>query len=99
VYSASFSADGSRIVTASQDRTAKVWDARTGTEALSLKGHTDAVISASFSADGTRIVTASQDRTARVWDARPLNRELLPKDSPQPREVEQPQGKRPLTSP
>ena len=42
VMSASFSPDGSRIVTASWDRTAKVWDARTGAEVLTLKGHTDA---------------------------------------------------------
>ncbi len=40
VISASFSPDGSRIVTASQDKTAKVWDARSGAEVLTLKGHT-----------------------------------------------------------
>ena len=55
--SASFSADGTRIVTASEDKTAKVWDARSGAEMLTLKGHTDRVNSASFSPDGTRIVT------------------------------------------
>ena len=43
------------------DHTAKVWDAKTGAELLTLKGHTDLVISASFSPDGTRIVTASHD--------------------------------------
>ena len=73
MYSASFSPDGTRVVTASQDGTAKVWDAKTGTEALTLKGHTGWVGSASFSPDGTRIVTAGGDRTARVWDARPLH--------------------------
>jgi WD40 repeat protein len=52
-----------------------VWDAKTGAEALTLKGHTDRVLSASFSPDGTRIVTASDDSTARVWDARPLRRD------------------------
>jgi WD40 repeat protein len=39
VWSASFSADGSRIVTAGFDKTARVWDARTGAELLALKGH------------------------------------------------------------
>ena len=58
VYWASFSPDGSRIVTASGDRTANVWDARTGAVVLTLKGHADAVHSASFSPDGSRIVTA-----------------------------------------
>ena len=41
VTSASFSPDGSRIVTASADETAKVWDATTGAEVLTLKGHTE----------------------------------------------------------
>ena len=70
VSSASFSADGTRIVSASHDSTAKVWDARTGMPMLDLKGHTDGVSSASFSPDGTRIVSASLDGTAKVWDAR-----------------------------
>ncbi len=69
VRSASFSPDGSRIVTASGDKTAKVWDAASGAEILTLKGHTDTVFSASFSPDGSRIVTASRDNTAKVWDA------------------------------
>ena len=69
-YSASFSPDGSRVVTASLDRTAKVWDAKSGAEVLTLKGHTDSVRSASFSPDGSRVVTASRDGTAKVWDAK-----------------------------
>ncbi len=51
-----------RIVTGSGDGTAKVWDARTGTPLLELKGHTDEVTSVAFSPDGTRIVTGSQVR-------------------------------------
>jgi hypothetical protein len=47
-----------------------VWDARTGTPLLELKGHTNAVWSVAFSPDGTRIVTGSADQTAKVWDAR-----------------------------
>jgi WD40 repeat protein len=69
VFSASFSPDGSRIVTVGGDATAKVWDARTSAELLTLKGHTGLVRSASFSPDGSRIVTASTDQTAGVWDA------------------------------
>jgi hypothetical protein len=65
-----FSPDGTRIVTGSADQTVKVWDARTGTPQLELKGHTSWVYSVAFSPDGTRIVTGSEDRTARVWDAR-----------------------------
>jgi WD40 repeat protein len=69
VVAASFSPDGRRIVTASDDKTARVWDAESGKEIVVLKAHEGAVSSASFSPDGCRIVTASKDRTARVWDA------------------------------
>jgi WD40 repeat protein len=70
VRAASFSADGTRIVTASSDGTARVWDAKSGAEVLTLKGHTSLVTAASFSPDGTRIVTGSHDGTANVWDSR-----------------------------
>jgi WD40 repeat protein len=69
VRGVAFSPDGTRIATASRDRTARVWDARTGTSELELKGHSSWVLSVAFSPDGTRIVTGSSDRTARVWDA------------------------------
>jgi WD40 repeat protein/energy-coupling factor transporter ATP-binding protein EcfA2 len=70
VYSAAFSPDGKRIVTASQDKTARVWDAETGKPiGVPLRGHEDVVYSAAFSPNGKRIVTASWDDTARIWDA------------------------------
>ena len=69
VWSAAFSPDGSRIVTASMDKTARIWDAATGKEIAVLRGHEDGVHSAAFSPDGSRIVTASDDKTARIWDA------------------------------
>ena len=69
VNSAAFSPDGSRIVTSSQDKTARVWDAATGKAIAVLSGHESRVNSAAFSPDGSRIVTASADNTARVWDA------------------------------
>ena len=47
-------------MTGSPDHTAKVWDAKSGAELLTLKGHTSASDSASFSPDGSRIVTGSR---------------------------------------
>lgn len=69
VSSAVFSHDGTRVVTASQDCTARIWDATTGRELSQLSGHDGPVSSAVFNNDGTRVVTASRDGTARVWDA------------------------------
>jgi len=70
VDTAAYSPDGTRIVTASQDKTARIWDARTGIELAVLSGHNAGITTAAYSPDGTGIVTASQDKTARIWDAR-----------------------------
>ena len=55
VTSVAFSPDGKRIVSGSADQTVKVWDAATGQEPSTLKGHTGAVTSVAFSPDGKRI--------------------------------------------
>ena len=69
VHSAAFSRDGTRIVTASRDKIARVWNADGTGQPILLQGHRDEVYSAAFSRDGTRIITTSRDRTARVWNA------------------------------
>lgn len=70
VNAAGYSPDGTRIVAAYSDGTARVYSTRTGAQVLVLRGHSGNVRSASFSSDGDRIVTAGDDGTARVWDAR-----------------------------
>ncbi len=69
VRSAQFSPDDTRIVTSSDDKTARVWEAASGRMLMAFTGHEGAVYDAQFSLDGRRIVTASDDKTARVWDA------------------------------
>jgi WD40 repeat protein len=76
VLHAAWSSDGTRIVTTGRDKTAKMWDADTGTELLTLSGHTGWVEHAAWNPDDTRIVTASADKTAKVWDAQ-ISEELL----------------------
>jgi WD40 repeat protein/tRNA A-37 threonylcarbamoyl transferase component Bud32 len=63
-----FSPDGSRIVSASDDKTLKLWDATTGRETRTLAGHLGRVTSVAFSPDGTRIVSGSDDKTLKLWD-------------------------------
>jgi WD40 repeat protein len=65
-----FSNDSKKVITASGDHTAKVWDANTGLLLLDLKAHPDGVNSAFFSPDDRKIITACEDGAARVWDAR-----------------------------
>jgi WD40 repeat protein len=56
VSSASFCPDGTRIVTASADKTVRIWNATTMAPIAVLTGHEAPVASAAYSPDGTRIV-------------------------------------------
>ncbi|MGE3312786.1 MAG: protein kinase family protein [Limisphaerales bacterium] len=68
IYGLAFSPDSDRLVTATADNAAVVWDVARGREILRLP-HSSGVYSAVFSPDGGRILTASMDGTARLWDA------------------------------
>ena len=61
VWAASFSPDGRRIVTASLDKTARVWEAESGKPMGEPMRHEGEVYTANFSSDGRRVVTASRD--------------------------------------
>ncbi|MEO8426860.1 MAG: protein kinase [Verrucomicrobiota bacterium] len=70
IFCAEFSADGQRVVTASEDGTGRIWDANTGKELTARLQHKAPVHWARFSPNGLWVVTASYDGTARIWDAR-----------------------------
>ncbi len=70
VIGVAYNHDGSLIATAGSDGTAKVWNARTGAERLTLRGHTRDVLDVAFSPGGQEIATAGLDATVRVWNAR-----------------------------
>jgi len=70
VWSAVFSPDGKRVATASADGTAKIWDAVTGKELLTVKGSSYGIVwHAMFSPDGKLLATAGQDGIVHLWDA------------------------------
>jgi TIR domain/WD domain, G-beta repeat len=68
VWRATFSPDGRRVVTSSDDKTARIWDIDTERTLVVLRGHDAKVTYAVFSPDGRRVATVSDDKTARIWD-------------------------------
>lgn len=68
IVAAIFSTDGSRILTGSDDRTARIWDRNTGRTVAVLSGHNGPVSQLAFSADGKRVATGT-DLNVWVWDA------------------------------
>jgi WD40 repeat protein len=71
VYDIAWSPDGRRLVSTSQDRTAKIWDISSGRELLTFGGtETIPYRAVAFSPDGYRLAM-SRGNTARILDARP----------------------------
>ncbi|MGK5728118.1 nSTAND1 domain-containing NTPase [Streptomyces sp. URMC 124] len=69
MWAVAFSPDSRLVATASDDHTAKLWDAASGGLVTTFAGHTDRVADVAFSPDGRLIATAGRDRTAKLWNA------------------------------
>src|SRR5262249_55144032 len=71
VNTATFSSDNARLLTASSDGSARLWNAETGSLSATLAGHAGVVTNAVFSANGKRIVTGSRPHRATLGRERP----------------------------
>ncbi|KAG5486663.1 hypothetical protein LSCM1_07915 [Leishmania martiniquensis] len=68
VYCCCFSPKGDLFVTASRDRSVRVWNLRSGSCTVMKGGHNGFVLSCDFSPKGNRVVSSSDDRTIKLWN-------------------------------
>ncbi len=69
IWTVALSSDGSRLVSASEDGSTRVWDLVGLKQLVELTGHQGRVRAAGFSPDGRRIASIGNDATIRLWDA------------------------------
>ena len=70
VYCVTYSPDGQKIVSGSQDGTVHVWNADNGTPiGKPLTGHRRVVHSVVFSPNGKFVISGSWDETVRIWNS------------------------------
>ena len=69
INSLSWSSDGKRIASASDDTSARIWNVETGESSMVLGGHEHPVTAIAFHPDNRRVATGSTDDTIRLWDS------------------------------
>ncbi|MBD2346724.1 WD40 repeat domain-containing protein [Anabaena subtropica] len=68
VWSVVLTRDGQNLVSASADKTIKVWHLETGKVISTLKGHTNIVRAIALSPDGKTLISGSGDNNIKLWD-------------------------------
>lgn len=89
---ASFSPDGSNILTFCDDNTAWLW-AQNGQLIKKIDNHSGRVYHAEFNPEGNHILTCSGDSTVRLWDKRGNHLRIIKHKSPVYKSVFSPDGK------
>ncbi len=69
VFSAQFSHDSRRLLTASSDKQARIWDVATGKAILATREHTDQVFGVTFLPGEELFLAAARDGKLTAWDA------------------------------
>jgi WD40 repeat protein len=68
VYDLAFSPDSTRLASAGQDRSVRLWDVATGTQVAQMDGHTDRVTVVAWSPTGNILASGGADGSLRLWD-------------------------------
>lgn len=70
IYSCAFSPSGDKFVTASRDRTVRVWNVSDGSYKLMKGGHNGLVLSCDYSPVGDHVVSSSEDNNIKIWNVK-----------------------------